>query len=759
MGSEHEDDSLREAALRTADSILRVRQRAEEELQRAKEALEIGSKELATSLAMVSATLEATTDAIVATDSHRRITAYNKKYARLWNLDEQLLSSRDHAQVLQVISRQFHDPDGFLQRVEEVYASGDDEAVDVLELLDGRVLERSSRIQHVDGHNAGRVWSFRDITAQRSTEQALRDEARALDVLNRAGQLIASTLRLEEVLQAVTDAATEISGASFGAFFYNSKDDSGDVLQLYTLSGASRASFEGFGHPRPTDLFGPTFRGEDPIIIDDVLNDPRYGRWAPHHGIPPRHLPVRSYLAVPVKSRSGHTLGGLFFGHPRPGVFNDRALRMVTGVAAQAAIAIDNARLYEDAQRLAHEREGLIKSERAARVEVERTSQMKDDFLATLSHELRTPLTAMLGWAKVLAQRNATPEIVSKGLQAIERNAHAQAQLIEDLLDMSRIVSGKIRLDVQPTHVANVISQALEVVQPSAEAKGIRLSTILDPAAGPVMGDPNRLQQVVWNLLTNAIKFTPKGGKVTVLLTRVNSHIEIVVSDTGIGMDAHFVEYAFDRFRQADASTTRTWSGLGLGLSIVKQLVELHGGAVRAESEGEGKGATFIVSIPLASLRTVPAREHPMGRFQDASTAGMIDVSLEGIRVLVVDDEPDASELVKHVLEGAHAQVVTASNADQALATMQTTKLDVIVSDVGMPDKDGYQFIRDVRASPSEQMRLTPAVALTAFARSEDRTRAMLAGYQMHMAKPIEPNELVATVASLVRKTGPVSRA
>jgi len=578
----------------------------------------------------------------------------------------------------------------------------------------------------------------------RSTKAALEEETRLLELLNRTGSLLASNLNLEVVVQSVTDAGKELSGAEFGAFFYTMTDDTGGVFTLFTLSGAPREAFEHFGHPRSTPLFAPTFAGDGVIRSGNVKEDPRYGQWAPHHGMPAGHLPVCSYLAAPVISRSGATLGGLFFGHSTPNVFSERTERMIVGLAAQAAVAIDNARLFDAARRAAA-------SERAARAEAERVGLMKDEFLATLSHELRTPLNAVLGWAEILLARATAGSEGQRGLETIVRNARAQAQMIEDLLDMNRIVSGKIRLDVQPADLAAVITSAVDAVRPSADAKSIRLRTVLDPFAGPVSGDPQRLQQVVWNLLSNAVKFTPKGGKIDILLARVNSHTEITVIDSGIGIAPEFLPHLFERFRQADSTTTRSYKGLGLGLSIVKQLVELHGGTVRAESHGQGHGTTFVVNLPLRVVREKTDRTHPTA--SPIALRPDIPLSLSGITVLVIDDEIDAREMVRCVLLGADASVLTAASADEGLNLVRAHHPDVVVSDIGMPDKDGYQMIRELRALPATEGGRTPAIALTAFARSEDRTRSLLAGYQVHVAKPIEPQELVVTIGSVTGRT------
>jgi PAS domain S-box-containing protein len=620
---------------------------------------------------------------------------------------------------------------------------------------DGSYLEISlsvSPVKDADGNIIGAAKIARDITDRKRAERALREETRALELINETGVILASTLDLDKLLQSVTDSATQLCGAEFGAFFYNITDENGDSYLLYTLSGAPREAFQNFGHPRATPLFGPTFRGEKPIRSGDVLKDPRYGRMAPHHGMPPGHLSVRSYLAVPVISRAGEVIGGLFFGHSDKDVFSERDERTITSVASQAAIAIDNARLYDKVSRAAQEREHLLDAERAARSDAERMNLMKDEFLATLSHELRTPLNAILGWAQLLGMGQVADADLHEGLEAIERNARTQTQLIDDLLDMSRIISGKIRLDVQWTELAPVVEAAIESVRPSADAKQIQLRKILDPLAGPVAGDPTRLQQVLWNLLTNAIKFTPKGGKVDVILERVNSHLEITVHDTGIGIKPEFLPMVFDRFRQADASTTRSYGGLGLGLSIVKNLVELHGGTIRAKSAGEGLGATFVVLLPLAPFRSGEIREHPA-----TSKPGTIDceeVHLAGVKVLVVDDEHDARTLIDRVLSQCKAEVIAAATAEEGMLLLKEHKPDVLVSDIGMPGTDGYQFLRQVRQLPAAEGGKTPAIALTAFARSEDRTRAMMAGYQVHIAKPIEAQELLATVGSLAGRTG-----
>jgi signal transduction histidine kinase/CheY-like chemotaxis protein len=386
-----------------------------------------------------------------------------------------------------------------------------------------------------------------------------------------------------------------------------------------------------------------------------------------------------------------------------------------------------------------------------ARDHAESANRAKDEFLAVVSHELRTPLTPIISWARLLKTGKLDDVTRDRAIDVIERNARSQAQLVDDLLDVSRIVAGKVRLDVQTIDLRPLLEAAVEAARPAAAAKGIRLQLILDPRAGAVSGDPQRLQQVAWNLLSNAVKFTPKNGRVQVHLQRVNSHVEIAVSDTGQGIESAFLPHVFERFRQADSTTTRTHGGLGLGLSIVRQIVELHGGRVRVDSPGEGQGATFTVELPTTLLRTPAAdRVHPMTPtdvpFEPSAT-------LAGTRVLVVDDERDTLEMLDVLLRQCGADVRMADNAAMGLEMLRHWRPDVMVSDIGMPGEDGYAFIGKVRDLPREEGGLTPAIAVTAYARSEDRVRALSAGFQMHVAKPIEPAELVASVASLTRRS------
>lgn len=413
---------------------------------------------------------------------------------------------------------------------------------------------------------------------------------------------------------------------------------------------------------------------------------------------------------------------------------------------------LTEAKRVEAMESINQQREEMLDAERSARMTAQRATRLKDEFLATLSHELRTPLSAILGWTQLLL-RGATskgPEEQRRAIEIIDRNARAQVQLIDDLLDLSRIMTGKLRLDLHQVSFSTIVEAAVDSARPAAEAKGIRLKAIMGAGRDVVSADGARLQQVVWNLLTNAIKFTPKGGQVQVLLQRVNSHLELNVSDTGIGIPSSYLPHVFDRFSQKDTSTTRAFGGLGLGLAICKQLVELHGGVITAVSEGEGKGATFSVHLPLSIVqldeKSAP-RVHPTTENQPGEMLSL--PRLDGVHAFAVDDEPDARDLLRAVLEDQGAKVTSFTSAEDVLATLKTVKPTVLVCDVGMPNMDGYQLIRKLRADESRSERI-PALALTAFARAEDRKRSLIAGYQAHLAKPFDVGELILLIADLV---------
>ena len=387
----------------------------------------------------------------------------------------------------------------------------------------------------------------------------------------------------------------------------------------------------------------------------------------------------------------------------------------------------------------------LLASEKAARQEAEEANRLKDEFLATVSHELRTPLTAIIGWSNLLRSGQLDAAMTSRAIETICRNARSQTQLISDLLDVSRILSNKLSLTFDSVSLASIIEAALDASGPEAKAHDIRLESEIQPDLGAIQGDAERLRQIVWNLLNNALKFTPKGGTIQVRLRLVNSHAELTVRDTGIGIDPKFLPYVFDRFRQANSATTRAHSGLGLGLSIVRQLTEAHGGEALVESEGEGKGTTFIIRLPMSGPQKAAASQTP--GFMEPPRADL-QLSLKGLKILIVDNEQDTRDFFRTVLEGSGSQVTTLASASDALGVFESERPDLLISDIGMPGEDGYWLIHHVRALPADRGGQTPAVALTAYAGKEDRKKVLESGFQVHLPKPIEPAELVRAVAS-----------
>ena len=704
----------------------------------------------------LSAIIESADDAVISKTLEGVITSWNKGAERIFGYTAEEAVGRP---VLMLIPEDHLDEEpAILSRLRAGERIEHYETVRVRK--DGSLVDISLTVSPIRGPNGSIIGASkiaRDITERKRAEKEMREQAEIIETVNHLGQTLSAELDLQKVVQAVTDAATELTGARFGSFFYNVINEQGEAYMLYTLSGVPAEAFAHFPMLRATDLFHPIFRSEGVVRISDVRNDPRYGRNSPYYGMLEGHLPVTSYLAVPVVSRSGEVLGGLFFGHPEEGVFTERAARIVEGIAAQAAIAMDNARLYEAEQRARAEAEQSAEEKERLYRKAQESSRLKDEFLATVSHELRTPLTAILGWAHMLRTMGQFDgDAAFKAFETIERNARAQAQLIDDLLDVSRIITGKLRIDVRPVDPNFFIEAAIEAVRPASEAKGVQVQKIMDTGVVSVAGDPVRLQQVVWNLLSNAIKFTPRGGRVQVMLERVDSHLEITVSDTGAGIASEFLPHVFDRFRQADQRTTRQHGGMGLGLAIVRHLVELHGGSVRAESPGEGQGSTFTVLLPVAPVYREGVerrrRVHPAAR--DTLPAYECSDRLDGLKVLAVDDEPDTRELLRQGLAQCGANVVVVGSAAEALEAMSGGAFDLLISDIGMPDVDGYDLIRRVRELPAEAGGRMPAIALTAYARTEDRLQALRAGYQMHVPKPVELAELAAVAASLAKRGG-----
>lgn len=693
-------NQLRNAALQTSNSILSLQRRSEDELLEAKKSLELRSEELATYLSLLTATLESTADGIVALDLAGKIITYNTKFAAIWQFPDDVLQRRDSLELMVHAAQQAEDPEGFLQLIRKRHAEPEIESFDVVTLKDGRTFERYGFPQQVNQECVGVVVNFRDVTERKQTEQALARFAAIVDSSHDA--IVSKTL--EGII-------TSWNGSAERIFGYSAAEVIGKSILI---------------------LIPPDRADEEPQILARQARGERIDHFETVRVRKDGRRINVSLTVSPIRDSQGNIIG-----------------------ISKIARDITHRKQAEA------EREELLEREQKARQEAETANRIKDEFLATLSHELRTPLNAILGWSRLISESRLSEADKARGLEVIHRNANLQSQLVEDILDVSRIITGKLRLEVRPVELSSVIESAVESVLPAAMAKEIRLQRVLDSGSSLVSGDSSRLQQVVWNLLANAIKFTPKGGRVQVRLERVNSHIEIIVTDTGVGIPAHLLPHVFERFRQADQSSTRNYGGLGLGLAIVRHIVEMHGGSVEADSPGEDEGATFTVKLPLIATRSVEvppekvkARVHPTAN-SGALSSGAFEHSfeLQGLHILAVDDDEDARRLVKAILESCGARVTTAANATEALTSLQSSRPDVLISDLGMPDEDGYSLIRKVRALAPAQGGQTPAAALTAYARVEDRLQVLRSGFQIHLPKPIEPAELVAVVANLAKRT------
>jgi PAS domain S-box-containing protein len=574
---------------------------------------------------------------------------------------------------------------------------------------------------------------YHEVDAARVLAEAASGEARRAqreaEIFGEVTAAATTSLDLDTVLERVVSGARELCGSDIARIAL--RDPATDAMLFKHAAGSRLGTLHPAQVDRAAGLGGLVWQTGKPYRTTDHAGDPH--RHPDHAALLASEGTVAT-LVVPIRLH-GQVEGLIYLDHRSGRAFTERDEDLVGRFADHAAVAIQNAR--------------LLAAEKTARDEAETANRAKDEFLAVLSHELRTPLNAVYGWARMLRAGQIPAEETERGLDAIVRNASAQVQLIDDLLDISRVITGKMRLDVRPVDLRNVIEAAIDSVRPAAEAKDIGIRSVLDPRAGPVTGDPDRLQQVVWNLLMNAVKFTPRGGRVQVHLQRVNSHVEIVVSDTGRGISAGVLPYVFDRFRQGDSSSTRVHTGLGLGLALVKHFVELHGGIVTAQSLGEGQGATFVVTLPLSIAEIAPGpapRQHPTAV---SPTLPANTPRLDGIRVLVVDDDKDAVSLAAAILGHAGATVRTCRSAPEAFAAFHHWRPDVLVSDIEMPDEDGYALIRKIRALDSEAGGKTPAVAVTAYGRVQDRMLALTAGFSMHVPKPVDPGELTTIIASV----------
>ena len=609
-----------------------------------------------------------------------------------------------------------------------------------------RVWKTSSFPVRVSEQTFGLGLVVEDVTEERRIAEERQHALEALGLLSDTSAALSSSLDHAETLARVANVAVPRMADVCIVYFVA---DDGEVEQLAVAhEDASRADglramhraakLDGnlpFGYPK-------VLRTGETELVSEVT-DAMYEQTARDdvHLAHIRNIAAKSWIIAPLE-RQEQTVGAIAFLYTGERRYSARDVPLVEEIARRATLAIENARLFREAERAAlAERRGRDKAEEATR--------LKDEFLATLSHELRTPLNAILGWARLLQSGSVVEQKKAPAIDTIVRNAMAQSQLIEDLLDVSRIISGKLRLTIEAVNVSEVIASAVDVVTPSADAKGVRIQPVLATDAGLIRGDAGRLQQIVWNLLANAVKFTPRGGRVHVTLRRDESALEIAVADTGAGIASEFLPYVFHRFRQEDGAITRKTGGLGLGLAIVKSLVELHGGTVEASSEGSGLGATFVVRLPIAPVSSAAIVRPERTSALPLEGGVTCPSELAGLKILCIDDEPDARDLLRTLLERCKAIVTTAASPSEALGMLAQARPDVIVSDIGMPGEDGYSFIRKLRSRSREDGGRTPAVALTAYARAEDRTRALVEGFQSHAAKPIDPQELLVVIANL----------
>ena len=677
--------------------------------------------------------VESSDDAIVGKDLNGIITSWNPGAERMFGYTAQEAIGQP---ITVIIPADRHDEEkSVLDRIRR------GEKVEHFETVrcrkDGTCLPIELSVSPIRRHGVvvGASKIARDISdRKRAQEQADRDHRRTAflaDIVD----VLAKSLDYEETLKSVASLAVPTL-ADWSAV--DIVQDDGEIARLAVehvdaakieLAMELRRRYEDptapHSAPQVIRTAVPALIAEitDEMIVAAARGDEDRIRLA-------RSLGLTSYICVPLVV-AGRAIGAITLATAESNRrFTEDDLRFAEDIASRAAMAVDNAQSYRQLQR---------------------ANRLKDEFLATLSHELRTPLNAIVGYARMVRGGMMSGDKAERALETIERNSTMLTQMVEDLLDVSRIVSGKMRLNVQPIELPLVLQEAIETVRPAADAKRIKIHTVLDPQVGPIAGDPDRLRQVAWNLLSNAIKFTPKDGQVQVRLERINSHVEITVSDSGIGIDPDFLPHIFERFRQAEGGLTRQHPGLGLGLAIVRDLVEMHGGTVLASSPGPNTGATFSVRLPVMIVHapiTQEKRVHPRHEL-----GGAVErlPELGGTKVLVVDDEPDALQLLTEVLETAGAQVVSATSGAAALEHLAAAKPDVLVADLGMPLMDGFELVRRVRASEDPSIRDIPAAALTAYARSEDRARTLQNGFEIHLSKPIDPVELASAVKALAR--------
>jgi len=585
--------------------------------------------------------------------------------------------------------------------------------------------DTAAPIRDASGRLLGVVMVFHDVTVRRRAEAALRQESQTLELLNETGSIIAAQLNLQTLLASVIDAATKLSGAEFGAFCDNVNVRRAEATSLHALSGASREAFEKLGLPRNTPLFTPTFRGERVVRSADITQESNYANVMPQHVEPDEHALIRSYLAVPVVSRSKEIIGGLFFGHSEPNKFSARTERLILGVAAQAAVAIDNARLYEAAQAQIARRE-------QAEAALRETDRRKDEFLATLAHELRNPLAPIRQAALISKMSTATAAQKRWSHDVISRQVQHMSLLLDDLLDVSRITRGTLQLRKQATELTSVVDAAVETARPTLDAKRHRLAIDICREQTYFSVDPMRIAQVLSNLLTNAAKYTDPDGVIRLVARRSSNSVVIQVIDNGIGIAEDALPHIFQMFSQVNATQDRSDGGLGIGLALAKGLIELHGGHIEATSPGLGRGSEFTVSLPLG---TVIAPRHAGAGTRLEQSASVCR------RVLIADDNQDSADSLAMLLRMEGHEVMVVHNGPDALAAVTNFDPEIALLDIGMPGLNGYEVAQKVRgALPASPLRL---IAVTGWGQHGDKARARASGFDHHFTKPVEPERLM----------------
>ncbi|HKC55143.1 MAG TPA: PAS domain S-box protein [Vicinamibacterales bacterium] len=695
-----------------------------------------GRKDAERNGSRLAAIVESSDDAIVSKDLNGLITTWNPAAERMFGYTAQEAVGRS----IRLIIPESHqgEENEILERIRR------GEQVQHFETIrcrkDGSCLPISvtlSPIRNAAGVIIGASKIVRDITDRKRAEAEAQRVQRQAEFIAQVAEVLSGPLEYEAKLKGLTDLAVP-SLADWAALDVLEED--GHIRRLAIAhSDPAKSQLDTEHRRRFEDPTGPSntrqvIRTGKSAMCADVTDDMivAVAKGDQERVRPMRALGVVSCMCVALTTSRG-TIAALTLVTAESGRrYTADDLRFAEDVASRAALMVENARAY---------------------VEIRKTNRLKDEFLATLSHELRTPLNAILGYARMLRGGMLAADKYQRTFETIERNSAALTQMVEDILDVSRVVSGKMRLNMQAVELPLVVHEAIATVTPAAEAKDIRVETAFDPQVGPVSGDPDRLRQIVWNLMMNAVKFTPKHGRIQVRIERVNSSVEIVVSDTGMGIAPHFLPHIFERFRQGESGPTREHAGLGLGLAIVRNLVELHGGTVYATSGGEGKGATFRVRLPLRIVHPEPQPEQRRIHPRQPAPAQLVGLpSLNGTHVLAVDDDADALGLLREMLEAVGASVSTAMSGRAALEIVETDRPDVLIADLGMPQMDGFELIRQLRASDDVAVRDIPAAALTAYARSEDRAKSLQHGFEMHLAKPIDPAELVSAVQSLARR-------